>query len=404
MKVLQINTVSGTGSTGRIVTDLATELNKQGDLCDIAYGQYNSTYTNSYKIGSKIENHLHNIGSRLFDKQGFFSSAGTEKLIAHIKINKPDIIHLHNLHGNYLNITILFNFLANADIPVVWTLHDCWPFTGHCAYFDYIDCHKWETQCDKCPNIHAYPSSILFDSSKDNFEKKKHLFNQVKNMTIVTPSVWLAGLVKQAFLSKYDVLVINNGIDTTIFKERDVESLRKTLGIKNEIILLGVSAEGFEGRKGLTYFIELADKIGRGYKLVLIGCSKADKSKLPGSVIALNRTESTAQLAEYYSLADIFVNPTLEDNYPTTNLEALACGTPIITFDTGGSPEVVSAKTGIIVNKMDSKALVNAVITMNRQFKMNCKSICRNLAVDLYDKKIMYQKYIQLYTEKANLK
>jgi len=402
LKILQINTVCGIGSTGRIVNDLANELNKQGDICYIAYGQHQNNYNNSFKIGTTIENHLHNIGSRLFDKQGFFSNAGTYKLIAYIKENLPDIIHLHNLHGNYINIDILFKFLEVAEIPVIWTLHDCWPFTGHCAYFDYIDCHKWETHCNKCLLTHSYPPSIFIDNSEDNFENKRTLFNLVKDLTIVTPSSWLAGLVKKSYLARYEVMVINNGIDTNVFNIQKTEALKAQLGLNDSIILLGVSAEGFEGRKGLKYFIELANSLDNRFKILLIGCTESDIKKLPKTVIALKRTESIKQLSEYYSMADIFINPTLEDNFPTTNLEALACGTPIITFNTGGSPEVVDISTGIIIQKSDSIGLLNAILSMNNQFKKNNSFFCRNKAVNNFDKKNMYQKYLQLYQSNLN--
>lgn len=404
MKVLQINTVSGLGSTGRIVTDLAIALCGQGDECYVAFGQRHSTYANSFKIGTKIENHLHNLGSRLFDKQGFFTVSGTNKLIDYIKNNKPDVIHLHNLHGNYLNLNILFKFLAIADIPVIWTLHDCWAFTGHCGYFDFVDCNKWETQCNKCPNIHSYPPSVIIDASKSNFEKKKSLFNGVKNMTIVTPSAWLAGLVKQSFLSKYDVQIINNGIDTAVFNIRNTDRLKTKLAIKNEIILLGVAAKGFGGRKGLKYFIEMANMLDPRYKLILIGISKSDRKKIPENIIGIESTDNIDQLAEYYSLADIFINPTLEDNFPTTNLEALACGTPVITFNTGGSPEPVDKETGIVIDKKNSNSLLNAVTLMNRQFKLEKGLTCREKAVNRFDKKRMYEQYIQLYIEKTNIK
>lgn len=399
MKVLQINTVCGIGSTGRIVTDLAKAIIGNGDECYVAYGQKATSYERSFKIGSKLENHLHNIGSRLFDKQGFYTVAGTRKLISYIESINPDVIHLHNLHGNFVNIQILFEFLEIADIPVVWTMHDCWAFTGHCAYFDFIDCPKWRTQCNNCPNKHSYPTSYFIDSSETNFTRKKDLFNKVKNMTIVTPSNWLAELIKQSFLSKYEVQVINNGIDTDIFNIRNTNQLRDKLKITNQIILLGVSAEGFTGRKGLTYFIKLAADLPSTYKIVLLGASKSDKSQLPDNVISIARTENIMQLAEYYSLADVFINPTLEDNFPTTNLEALACGTPIVTFQTGGSPESIDKKTGIVVAKNDYNNLLKAILSANTQLKKENYLTCRNKAVEYFDKTTMYQKYLQLYKE-----
>ena len=404
MKVLQVNTVSGYGSTGRIVIDLTNEMVKQGNEAFIAYGQKDSTYKNIFRVGSFLENKWHNILSRIFDRQGFFTSRGTKKLIKHIVEINPDIIHLHNLHGNYININILFKFLSQSEIPVIWTLHDCWPFTGHCAYFDYVNCNKWMKGCYECPLSKSYPQSIILDNSKSNYNIKKRIFNGVNNLTIVTPSEWLAQLVKQSFLSKYDVTVINNGIDSNIFDLKDTEALKIKLGLENKIVLLGVSAEGFEGRKGLKYFIELAKSLSSSYQLILIGVSENDCKQLPKNVIAISRTNNTTQLAEYYSLADIFLNPTLEDNFPTTNLEALACGTPVITFNTGGSPEVVDETTGLVVDKMDSEGLLNAVLWINNQFKKTNSINCRNKAIEYYDKKLMYKKYLQLYQLKKVVK
>ncbi|QBO59675.1 glycosyltransferase [Chryseobacterium salivictor] len=404
MKVLQINTVSGYGSTGRIVVDLTKEMVKQGNEAFISYGQKDSKYKNSFRIGTFLENKCHNILSRIFDRQGFYTSRGTNKLIKYINEINPDIVHLHNLHGNYININILFKFLSQSEIPVIWTLHDCWPFTGHCAYFDYVDCNKWIKGCYECPLSKSYPPSIILDNSKSNYNIKKKIFNGLSNMTIVTPSEWLAGLVKQSFLSKYDVTVINNGIDTNTFDIKDVNALKIKLRLENKIVLLGVSAEGFESRKGLKYFIELAKSLTSSYQLILIGATKNDCKQLPNNVIAISRTNNAKQLAEYYSLADIFLNPTLEDNFPTTNLEALACGTPVITFNTGGSPEVVDETTGIVVDKMDSKGLLNAILLMNRQFKKTNSLNCRKKAVEYYDKKRMYKKYLELYHLKTEVK
>lgn len=400
MKVLQINTVFETGSTGRIAYDLANAINMNGDECFVAYGQGHTTYEKSFKIGTKLENHFHNLFSRLFDKQGLYTKKGTNKLIQYIKLIKPDIIHLHNLHGNYLNIEILFNYLETADVPVVWTLHDCWPFTGHCAYFDFINCNKWMVECSICPSIHSYPTSFFIDNSKTNYSIKKFLFNKITKLTIVTPSLWLKTAANQSFLKKFETKVINNGINTDIFKPRDVNTLRQKLDLGDKIILLGVSAEGFEGRKGLKYFIELIDALNDSFKLILIGVKNNELEKIPKKVVTITRTNNTNELAEYYSLADIFLNPTLEDNFPTTNLEALACGTPIITFNTGGSPEVIDKNTGKVVEKTNGIAFLNAVIEMNSQFKLNNTLLCREKAIVKYDKTVMYQEYLHLYQQK----
>lgn len=400
MKVFQINTVSGWGSTGRIVTDLAETINRAGHECFIAYGQKQSHYEKSYKIGSRIENNIHNLGSRLFDAQGYFTRNGTKRLTRYISEINPDVIHLHNVHGNYLNIEILFKYLASIRTPVVWTLHDCWPFTGHCAYFDYVNCNKWETLCFSCPNKKAYPPSIIIDNSRRNYLFKKELFNLLNpKLALVTPSIWLSQRIGNSFLRQNSTVVINNGIDLNIFRKRDASRLKNKFKIEDECVILGVSSDGFTGRKGLEYFTEMSKNLGNEFKILLVGTTKQDNKHLNDRIISIKRTQDPAELAELYSLADLFVNPTLEDNFPTTNLESLACGTPVITFNTGGSPEALDYDSGRIVKKADTNALIKTVLEMGKKFKREHSDQCRRRATDFYDKDSRYADYLHLYCE-----
>ena len=344
MKILQINSVCGVGSTGRIATDLYKVSEEQGHQCKIAYGRGTAPQgIDSIKIGSNLDNYMHVLKTRIFDKHGFGSVNATKKFIEEVKEYDPDVIHLHNIHGYYINIEILFNYLKEANKPVIWTLHDCWAFTGHCAYFDYVGCSKWKNGCNKCPQKEGYPTSKVFDNSKLNYEKKRELFTSVKNMTIVTPSKWLANLVKESFLGKYPVEVINNGIDLDIFKPTK-SYFREQYGLEDKFIVLGV-ASVWEERKGLKYFVELSKELSDDYKIVVVGVTEKQKKELPNNILAITRTNNVKELAEIYTVADVFVNPTLEDNFPTTNLEALACGTPVISFNTGGSVESIDNKT-----------------------------------------------------------
>ncbi len=368
MRVLMINSVCGIRSTGRICTDIAQNLKSLGNECKIAYGR--ETVPEKYKdfavlIGSDTDVKTHALSSRIFDNAGFMSKGVTKKFIEWVKEYDPDVIHLHNIHGYYINIEILFDYLRRCNKRIIWTLHDCWPFTGHCSYFDFAACDKWKTGCYNCPQKKEYPQSLVMDNSKKNYEKKKKIFGSVPNLTIVTPSVWLKNLVKESFLKEYDVEVINNGINLEVFKPQESE-LRKKYSIEDKKIILGVAAI-WDRRKGLDYFTELSKKLDDSYKVVVIGISDEQLKMLPDNVLGITKTNSITELAQWYSLADVFVNPTLEDNYPTTNLEAIACGTPVITFNTGGSVESAGVY-GKIVEK-SAEELYQAIIDNNFEKK-----------------------------------
>ncbi len=393
MKILQINSVCGVGSTGRMATDLYRVLKDQGHECKIAYGRGTAPDgIDTIKIGSNPDNYLHVIETRLFDRHGFGSVNATGTFIKQVENYNPDVIHLHNIHGYYINIEILFRYLKSAGKPVVWTLHDCWSFTGHCAYFDYIGCDKWKTGCYACPQKKEYPASLFADSSKRNYEEKKELFTSVKNMTIVTPSNWLANLVKQSYLGKYPVKVIPNGIDLDIFQPIP-GGFRDRYHLQNKKIILGV-ANIWNFRKGLEFFLKLADKLDDSYQIVLVGVTEKQKKELPPNVLGITRTDNVKQLAELYTAADVFVNPTLEDNFPSTNLEALACGTPVITFNTGGSPESVDETCGLVVEKGNIDKLIEAVNRCAQQHFSSNHCIGR---ARLYEKGDRFNRYVEIY-------
>lgn len=390
MKVLQINSVCGVGSTGRIATDLYKVLEEQGDECVIAYGRGKAPDgIKTIKIGTDFDNYMHVAKTRIFDKHGFGSTRATKKFIKKVEEYDPDVIHLHNIHGYYVNIEILFDYLKRSNKKVIWTLHDCWAFTGHCAYFDYIGCEKWKTICNECSEKKEYPGSLFIDNSKLNFNKKREIFTGVKNMIIVTPSQWLANLVRKSFLKEYCVKVINNGIDLDIFRPTKSD-FKKLHGIDDKKIILGV-ASTWEKRKGINYFIKLSSVLDDSYKIVLVGVTEKQKKELPNNIITIGRTNNVKELAQIYTAAYVFLNPTLEDNFPTTNLEALSCGTNVITFDTGGSPECLKKDCGIIVEKNSIK---NVIEYLNK-FEKNDTSInnCINVA-KLYNKNKKYIEYI----------
>lgn len=389
MKIFQINTVCGVGSTGRIATDLYHVLQQEGYSCCIAYGRGSAPAdVESYKIDSTADVYFHTLLSRLTDGEGLYSKKATKRLVAFIKRYDPDIIHLHNIHGHYLHYPTLFNFLADYQKPVVWTLHDCWAFTGHCAHFDYVGCPLWKTGCHDCPELGSYPQSYGVDHSRRNFERKKTLFTSVKNLHLVTPSQWLADLVKESFLGKYPVQVIHNGIDISIFKPTPSD-FREKYNLQDKKIILGV-ASPWTSRKGLQDFIKLAAMLPDEWKIVLVGLSAEQKSSLPASIIGLERTDSAKELAQLYTAADVFFNPTYEDNYPTTNLEARACGTPVVTYNTGGSPES-AGENGIVIEKGDLSSACKKIIhtDISKYNEIDNKSFV--------GKQQMYQKYGLLY-------
>jgi len=400
VKVLQINSVCGVGSTGRIATDIHKILKDQGHGSYIAFGRGTSlNCDNSIKIGTEYDNYTHVALTRLFDKHGFGSRKATQDFIRIIEDINPDIVHLHNIHGYYINIKILFEYLKKVNKPVIWTLHDCWPFTGHCAHFDFIGCEKWKTSCNKCPQKVEYPKSITLDNSKNNFIDKKGIFTGVNNLTIVTPSNWLARLVKESFLGEYPVKVINNGIDLQTFKPTQ-SNFRNQYNLNNKFLILGVASVWSE-RKGLDTFVKMANKLGEDTKIVLVGVSAKQKLNLPSNILVIERTNNIAELAEIYSVADVFVNPTLEDNFPTTNLEALSCGTPVITYATGGSIESVFDGCGYVSEKGNLNELISNICRIKKDGKTIYQKSCLNISKVYYDKTIAYKKYIDLYTEQC---
>lgn len=400
MRVLQINTVCGTGSTGRIATDIDRMLKEKGQESYVAYGRnIAKNCDTSIKIGNIMDNYCHVALTRLFDMHGFGSKKYTKKFISEVKELNPDVIHLHNIHGYYINVELLFDYLKKAEKPVVWTLHDCWSFTGHCAYFDYVGCDKWKTGCNRCSEKSVYPASLFLDNSKSNYNRKKNIFSGVNDMTIITPSEWLAGLVRDSFLKEYKVHVINNGIDLSVFKHSK-GSFRDRKGLEDKYIILGV-ANIWDRRKGLTYFHELSEKLHEDEVIVLVGLNDNQIKVLPDGIIGIKRTNNVRELVEIYSEADIFVNPTLEDNFPTTNIEALACGTPIMTFNTGGSIECIDCETGIIVEKNNCEEIRKEIDNVKTGKYIFKKERLVEKVVSKYNKEDRFKEYINLYEHKC---
>jgi len=399
MKILQINIAVNSGSTGRIAEDIGKVLIANGHESFIAYGRGNQqSQSKLIKIGNQRDMLLHGVKSMLFDRHGFGSTIATKNLIDKIEEIKPDAIGLHNIHGYYLNIKVLFEYIAKENIPVIWTFHDCWPFTGHCTYFDSVNCEKWKTQCSKCPKTKMYPVSLGYDNSFKNYQDKKAIFNSITNLKVVTPSHWLKELVSDSFLN-HGATCIHNGVDLKQFRPaKECNKLKERLKLQNKKVVLGV-ASIWDERKGLKDFKILSETLSIHLQIVLIGLTKKQIENLPINIIGVERTESTAELALYYSLANVFVNPTYQDNFPTTNIEALACGTPVVTYRTGGSPEAVDSETGVVVNKGEVEELRSAIESVVSKGKTSCQDQCRARAEKYFNKEDRYLEYLQLYEQ-----
>lgn len=336
LKIVQINAVPN-GSTGKIMLSIHKELMNKGFDSYVIWGsgRKSNINNNEFDINDKYDEFFHKIYSHLLCKQGFASWNSTKKVISILENIKPDIVHLHNLHNNFINLELLFNYLKTNKIKIFWTFHDCWAFTGKCVYFDFVNCNKWKTECKNCPNLIESPTAFI-DRTNWLFNKKKNLFSNL-DLTIITPSDWLANFVKESFLKDYPIKVINNGINLDIFRYRN-SNFKEKYNILNKKIILGV-ASPWSKRKGLEDFIKLSTILDKDFVIVLVGLNDKQIKNLPNNIIGIKRTNNQIELAEIYSASDVLFNPTYEDNYPTVNLEAISCGTPVLTYNTGGSTE-----------------------------------------------------------------
>ena len=393
--LFQINVAANWGSHGRIAEGIGEIVQAHGWDSYIAYGRNaNPSKSHLIKVGGFYDQYLHGARSLLLDRHGLGSKGATWRLIQNIDYVQPDIIQLHNIHGYYLNYPELFDYLSNLDVPVIWTLHDAWPFTGHCAFFDSVHCDRWKSGCYDCPQKTSYPSSFLLDRSKRNYEQKRRCFSSLRNLTLVPVSDWLNGLLGESFLKDIPRVCIHNGVDMDLFQSNDMQaSLRP-----GKKIVLGVNSV-WETRKGLSDFIALRSMLDDQYVIVLVGVNRKQKKHLPEGVIGIERTDNIHDLAAYYSRADVFVNPTYEDNFPTTNLEALACGTPVITYQTGGSPEAIDTTCGVVVPVGDVRAMADTIQHVCQDSKNPFSSeACRKRVELHFRKEDRYQEYFDLYS------
>ena len=404
-KLLQINPVIRINtSTGRIMQEIGQLAMSNGWESYIAYSYGRDGVkpcdSQLLPVGNKADVAWHGLVTRLTDRHGLASEGATRAFIREIERIQPDIIHIHNIHGYFLNYRVLFDYLAKCNTPVVWTVHDCWLYTGHCYYYSYIGCNKWKTECVQCPQRKMFPSSWWADRSKQNFRDKKVAFTSLpkERFTIVPVSDWIKGEMQHSFLKDYDFRVIHNGIDTNVFTIYDPAEVKKKYQLEGKRIILGVASIWCE-EKGWNDFMRLAERLDENERLVLVGVDEKHQAMLPKNVTGIRRTENIRQLAELYSAAEAFVNPTWQDNSPTVNLEAIACGTPVVTYRTGGSIEAVTEQTGLVVEQGDVDGLLQAIRTIEERGKAYYQEPCRTHALKNFKKEDRYAEYLKLYDE-----
>ena len=398
LKLLQINVAANWGSHGRIAEEIGLEAMAQGWESYIAYGRYaNPSKSHIVKIGDLFDHCLHGAQSLLLDRHGLASCGPTKKLIREIEQIKPDLIHLHNIHGFYLNYPILFRYLSTVDIPVVWTLHDCWAFTGHCAWPIHGHCDRFQEQCCHCPlQSKGYPKSFLLDRSRSNFKLKKRYFRSLKDLHLVTVSRWLEQQVRLSFMQDMDIRTIYNGLDTEVFRPSGTPPTSVTDG---HPLVLGVCNAWYDW-KGLDDMAALREILPDDYEVMVVGVNEDQMHRLPEGITCIRRTDSVSQLAEIYSQADVFVNPSKVESFGMTTAEALSCGTPSIVYDTSACPEVVDNLTGRVVPLGDVNALAKAVMEIcSLPGREAMRQACRERAIRLFNRQDRYKEYLQLYNE-----
>lgn len=395
--VLRVNT-----STGRIMQEIGELAMQHGWRSCIAYSKgrdgIKSCQSEVIPVGNKWSTIWHGLETRLFDRHGLASNEATRLFVKQIQELKPDVIHIHNIHGYFLNYQILFDFLAQSNIPVVWTVHDCWLYTGHCYYYSYAGCNKWQTGCGHCPQKKEFPASWLIDRSHQNYDDKKQAFTSLPldQLTIVPVSEWIREEMQYSFFRNNQFHVIHNGINTNIFNIYNPEQVKQKYGLNGKHILLGV-ASIWSREKGFDDCIQMADLLHPDEMLVLVGVRPEQQKKLKKNMLGIPRTENIHQLAELYAAADAFINPTWQDNYPTVNLEAIACGTPVVTYRTGGSIEAITDQTGFIVPQGNVKEMLEAARLISQRGKAYYQQPCRTYALENFRKEDRYQDYLDLY-------
>lgn len=391
MKSVQINITCGSGSTGKICEGISKELTKNKIENYVLYNSGSSDLPNAIKYTGSRKIKAAALESRIMGDWGFEGKASTKSLLKELDKIKPNIVHLHNLHSHACDLEMLFGWLRENKVKILWTFHDCWAFTGYCMHYDMTGCERWKSVCGSCPQKKHY--SWFFDRSKELFLKKKRITSDL-DITIIAPSKWTAEQAKQSFFGKYPIKVIYNGIDLSVFKPYE-SNFREKHGIGSNHIVMG-AAIGWGERKGLDVFIELSKRLGDEYKIILVGTDDKTDAILPENIISIHRTENQKELAKIYTAADVFFNPTREEVLGLTNLEALACSTPVVTFRSGGSPETIDQTCGTVVGKNDIDSAVNEIKRICETQPFSNEACIKR--AEQFDGKEKFSEYAKLYT------
>lgn len=396
-KILQIGSSINCGAPGKIAEQIGLLAIKKGWDVYMAHGlrHSNPSKLKTIPMVTPSEEKIHALYSLLLDRQGLGPDGKTKMLVEWIKENKPDVIHLHNIHGHFLNYQTLFKYLVTTEIPIVWTFHDFWPITGHCAHFDHIDCNKWKTNCYRCPLSKAYPKSLFFDRSRQNYITKKELFSSIKQMVIAPVSNWAGSFIKDSFLKHYPILPIYNGVDVNVFTPIS-SNKRKLLGLDDKCVLVGV-ASPWSSMKGFNDYMKLREQLSDKYAIIMIGLNPKEMSNIPDGIIGIPRTQNQLELAEYYSMADIVLNLSYQETFGMTTVEGMACGTPVIVYKKTASPELITSETGIVVEAGNLNNLLQAIETIYKNGKAVYSEKCRERAVQKFDKEKCFEEYVKLY-------
>lgn len=395
-KLLQINVDANNGSNGSIARDIGDLVIERGWDSYIAYGRRQiPSMSKLIRVGNDADVLMHGIESRLFDNHGLASRRITKKFLQKVEDIKPDIIHLHNIHGYYINYKYIFEYISENDIPIVWTLHDCWPFTGHCAYPISHGCNRYADLCHNCPARSGYPKSMLFDFSSRNHRIKRKIFTLPRRMIVTTVSNWLHDVTSKSFLKKYPIETVYDGIDTECFIDKGSD-LRSRLRLENKFVLIAAAAS-WSISKGWNDYIKLSKLLPDDIKIVLVGVDKNKVRELPSQIISIPRVEGKAQLAEYYSMADVLLNLSYAETFGMTTAEAMACGTPGISYNRTACPELLSPETGIVVEAGNFNQILSAIHEIKANGKIHYSSSCRKRVIDNFDFKTVNKRFLEIY-------
>lgn len=400
-RLLLINVALNWGSTGKITEGIGTLAQSQGWDVYVAHGARYKDPSNtvSIQVSSRVGEWIHFLGSFLFDSQGLGSRCDTRRFLKKVEKIKPDIVHIHNIHGCFINYPLLFTYLKEHNIPVVWTLHDCWAITGHCTHFMRTNCMKWQKGCNHCPQKRTFPTTCFLDRTERNYSLKKALFTSLQVMHITTVSNWLKGIAEASYLRKYPISVVPNGIKTDLFT-REPSDIKERYGIQGKRLLLAV-AIGLDERKGLYDYIKLAESLPKDYKLMLVGLTKEEQNSLPKSILSMGRTKGAKELAAYYSAADVLLSLSYEETFGLTIVEAMSCGTPAIVYNNTAQPELITPETGKIVPTGDVEAVIKAIKEICSKPKESYFEACHRHGLE-YDEKMSFQNYLDIYSAILN--